>query len=127
GTGLSDGLQTAWMPISPVFWPLPPQAATSQNRVLTCADTFGAPGRNRTYDTRFRKPVLYPLSYEGGACVKRGRKPVAELRSSFGTSILAVGAGRSAVPGAPRVSWFLFGLAQDVLRPLRAAGRLAAQ
>ena len=25
----------------------------------------GAPGRNRTYDTRFRKPVLYPLSYEG--------------------------------------------------------------
>ena len=25
----------------------------------------GAPGRNRTYDTRFRKPMLYPLSYEG--------------------------------------------------------------
>ena len=25
----------------------------------------GAPGRNRTYDTRFRKPLLYPLSYEG--------------------------------------------------------------
>ena len=25
----------------------------------------GAPGRNRTCDTRFRKPVLYPLSYEG--------------------------------------------------------------
>ena len=24
-----------------------------------------APGRNRTCDTRFRKPVLYPLSYEG--------------------------------------------------------------
>src|ERR1043166_11407 len=24
-----------------------------------------APGRNRTSDTRFRKPVLYPLSYEG--------------------------------------------------------------
>jgi hypothetical protein len=22
-------------------------------------------GRNRTCDTRFRKPVLYPLSYEG--------------------------------------------------------------
>src|SRR5207302_3413179 len=60
--------------------------------------------------------------YEGGACVKRGRKPVAELRSSFGTSILAVGAGRSAVSGAPRVSWFPFGPGQDVLRPLRAAG-----
>lgn len=25
-----------------------------------------APGRNRTCDTRFRKPVLYPLSYGGG-------------------------------------------------------------
>jgi hypothetical protein len=25
----------------------------------------GAPGRIRTCDTRFRKPVLYPLSYEG--------------------------------------------------------------
>jgi hypothetical protein len=24
-----------------------------------------APGRNRTCDTRFRKPMLYPLSYEG--------------------------------------------------------------
>jgi hypothetical protein len=26
---------------------------------------FCAPGRNRTCDTRFRKPMLYPLSYEG--------------------------------------------------------------
>ena len=26
---------------------------------------FGAPGRNRTCDTRIRNPVLYPLSYEG--------------------------------------------------------------
>ena len=25
----------------------------------------GAPGLDRTADTRFRKPVLYPLSYEG--------------------------------------------------------------
>ncbi len=24
---------------------------------------IGAPGRIRTYDTRFRKPMLYPLSY----------------------------------------------------------------
>ena len=28
----------------------------------------GAPGRIRTYDTRFRKPMLYPLSYEGLRC-----------------------------------------------------------
>jgi hypothetical protein len=27
-----------------------------------------APGRNRTCDQRFRKPLLYPLSYEGGNC-----------------------------------------------------------
>ena len=26
---------------------------------------LGAPGRNRTCDTRFRKPMLYPLSYGG--------------------------------------------------------------
>ena len=25
-------------------------------------------GRIRTCDTRFRKPMLYPLSYEGGDC-----------------------------------------------------------
>ena len=31
----------------------------------------GAPGRNRTFDTRFRKPVLYPLSYEGRVPVCR--------------------------------------------------------
>ena len=30
-------------------------------------------GRNRTCDTRFRKPMLYPLSYEGGRCGS-GRK-----------------------------------------------------
>ena len=28
-------------------------------------DLRGAPGRIRTCDTRFRKPMLYPLSYEG--------------------------------------------------------------
>jgi hypothetical protein len=27
----------------------------------------GAPGRNRTCDLRFRKPLLYPLSYEGAS------------------------------------------------------------
>ncbi|MEA2509904.1 MAG: hypothetical protein QOG21_1986 [Actinomycetota bacterium] len=32
-----------------------------------------APGRIRTCDTRFRKPVLYPLSYEGHLC-DLGRK-----------------------------------------------------
>ena len=32
----------------------------------------GAPGWNRTSDTRFRKPVLYPLSYEGIVPICRG-------------------------------------------------------
>jgi hypothetical protein len=36
---------------------------------------LGAPGRNRTCDSRFRKPLLYPLSYEGGLCRKAGREP----------------------------------------------------
>ncbi len=30
-------------------------------------DRGGAPGRNRTCDLRFRKPLLYPLSYEGAS------------------------------------------------------------
>jgi hypothetical protein len=33
----------------------------------------GAPGRNRTCGTWFRKPLLYPLSYEGaGVSIRRG-------------------------------------------------------
>ena len=36
----------------------------------------GAPGRNRTFDTRFRKPVLYPLSYEGKVPVCRDFSPL---------------------------------------------------
>lgn len=28
---------------------------------------YGAPGRNRTSGTRFRKPLLYPLSYGAGS------------------------------------------------------------
>ncbi len=32
---------------------------------LTYEDFRGAPGRIRTCDARFRKPMLYPLSYEG--------------------------------------------------------------
>ena len=33
---------------------------------LVRAKERGAPGRIRTSDTWFRKPLLYPLSYEGG-------------------------------------------------------------
>ena len=31
--------------------------------------SWSAPGRIRTCDTRFRRAVLYPLSYEGGPCM----------------------------------------------------------
>lgn len=34
----------------------------------------GAPGRIRTCDTRFRRAVLYPLSYEGGDLYKNVSK-----------------------------------------------------
>src|SRR5439155_5875316 len=37
--------------------------------------SHGAPGRNRTCDTRFRKPLLYPLSYEGEGWRNHGGKP----------------------------------------------------
>jgi hypothetical protein len=33
---------------------------------MSCGNN-GAPGRIRTCDTGFRRAVLYPLSYEGGA------------------------------------------------------------
>ena len=39
---------------------------TIRNRQLVTGETpLCALGRTRTSDTRFRKPVLYPLSYEG--------------------------------------------------------------
>ena len=52
-----------------------------------CDQAICAPGRIRTCDTRFRRAVLYPLSYEGSGRVRptsqrtgvpaRGRHPVA--------------------------------------------------
>jgi hypothetical protein len=35
----------------------------------------GALGQIRTADTRFRRAVLYPLSYEGGAWLKPSLEP----------------------------------------------------
>ena len=42
------------------------RAAYRINLAGATGDPPGALGRIRTCDTRFRKPVLYPLSYEGG-------------------------------------------------------------
>ena len=42
------------------FWRTRPTKISPTARIpATCGD----PGRTRTCDTRFRKPVLYPLSY----------------------------------------------------------------
>jgi hypothetical protein len=38
---------------------------TLDHETALCSTEGGAPGLDRTADTRFRKPVLYPLSYEG--------------------------------------------------------------
>jgi hypothetical protein len=45
---------------------------------------LGAPGRNRTCDTRFRKPLLYPLSYEGEGCRNGVENPLAECTYGCG-------------------------------------------
>ena len=43
-------------------------------RLIYRKATFGAPGMNRTCDLRFRKPLLYPLSYGSGDGAKCGAK-----------------------------------------------------
>ena len=48
-------------------------------------------GRIRTSDTRFRKPMLYPLSYEGGECVSAGQTLSAVLGRSARCPIPARG------------------------------------
>lgn len=49
------------------YWPSGILSAKPQAGCGGVADFLGgsAPGRNRTCDQRFRKPLLYPLSYEG--------------------------------------------------------------
>gem|GEM_PF-3855674 len=47
----------------------PPTGVDELSRDLT----HSALGRIRTYDTWFRKPVLYPLSYEGRRIKLSGR------------------------------------------------------
>jgi hypothetical protein len=59
GTG---GLPTGSQAPRVVFLKLSDQAKDQVNE--------GAPGRIRTCDARFRKPMLYPLSYEGWTLVR---------------------------------------------------------
>src|SRR3954447_59578 len=45
------------------------------------SDAAGALGMIRTCDTRFRKPMLYPLSYEGGMAARIARITTQRLRA----------------------------------------------
>ena len=47
------------------------RAASQRSHVRVSYSRHGAPGRTRTSDTRFRKPLLCPLSYEGAAWFPR--------------------------------------------------------
>ena len=75
----------------------------SQKLALTC-DFSGAPGPIRTADTRFRRAVLYPLSY-GGAQESIARITYAYFFSlSRSRKVLLI---RLSVMDAARCSWFL--------------------
>ena len=54
-----------------------------------CLVRVRAPGRIRTCDTRFRKPLLYPLSYEG----RRPDRTVRTAQRAVGPIMASGGAG----------------------------------
>ena len=41
------------------------ETAALPTELHPCTDISNTPGASRTHDTRFRKPLLYPLSYRG--------------------------------------------------------------
>ena len=100
-------------------------------RKRTVQHQSGAPGWNRTSDTRFRKPVLYPLSYEGIVPICRGfstpgarqeYQSCQEVAKSAGNA-RSVGMGwnpvRSAGAGYLARSGFDGGHTSSKLRPMR--------
>ncbi len=95
----------------------------SSNRAQTpavgqvVASGVGAPGRIRTCDRRIRSPVLYPLSYGGGACAVPTRS--ATTRGT-GEPALPDKASRNAGTGGPRVAPRVLGHA--TVRGPRLAG-----
>jgi hypothetical protein len=48
-----------------ILWTLAMEDKSDASPSVVSEGLLRAPGRNRTSDTRFRKPLLYPLSYEG--------------------------------------------------------------
>ncbi len=59
------------------------EANVNRSNKASSRTDSSAPGRNRTCDKRFRKPLLYPLSYEGGGSwqLYQGRADVEGARS----------------------------------------------
>ena len=63
----------------------------------------GGPGRNRTCGTRFRKPLLYPLSYGAGSTCLLYPTSCAEIKPAARASDSTAPASRPA-PGARRLT-----------------------
>jgi hypothetical protein len=64
---------------------------------------MSARGRTRTSDTRFRKPVLYPLSYAGAESRGNSIRSVGAFKPShgFGPAVYPLSYGGSATTIAP--------------------------
>src|SRR5690554_4937093 len=65
---LMPGLSTLAAPTSPGLRPVLviPRKGNDSDRM----EPSGAPGRTRTCNLRIRRPLLYPLSYEGGTALE---------------------------------------------------------
>ncbi len=70
----------------------------AQVRQCLGTDLGGALGRIRTCGTRFRKPLLYPLSYEGGTCgLACGKPSVRRAAAGGGWAVVSLLADRRVV------------------------------
>ena len=82
----------------------------------------GAPGRIRTCGARFRKPLLYPLSYGGpGGRAHPGAQPLGPVSPIMtwirsGRSAIENGSGSRGSPGSPSESG-LFAIRATPLPP----------
>src|SRR3954469_14320361 len=99
---------TSWMPWRIAWMPLVRTGCglrADRRRCYACTEScgdslpctfFGGPGRIRTCGTRFRKPLLYPLSY--GALAERLTEPLGNTRHS---RLVTTGEAHGAHTGLP--------------------------
>ena len=66
-------------------------------------ENAGAPGRDRTCDLRFRKPLLYPLSYGSGECSESSSEMVGDGRSTRWERVPARSRGRRERSSGPEL------------------------